>query len=121
MISFYLCDMRICKVSILLFLIIKASLGLGMMPSLAVESCCSHETEKIEILEATEDIQDEQEEKNCCDGPACHCFCCHAVFIGEDFAEFQLNDDSKVRSLNIFSSSNYHHLATNAIWQPPRV
>ena len=107
--------MKLLKSGIFIFLILKASLGFGMLTSMMSSSCCSSD-EVIEIV----DTQD-SEDKGCCGSEACNCICCGTVFVGSSVKVIQVANTPKADSNPIFFYDGYENLMASSIWQPPRI
>lgn len=109
--------MRIFKSGILLFLILKSSLGFSMSMNMGTEACCNTNSDL--VIEKQDFQEPLEEDKGCCD-LNCECFCCAHTFISDQSTtnvEIEKAICSKQQSSY---SNNYYFLVLKAIWQPPR-
>jgi len=108
---------RILKVSILLALIFKSSLGFGAITQLiGSSSCCQVEIED----ECSTSGDEEKETKKCC-GSNCDCLCCGVVFTLDKSKELNLEEPHPIILTQPAFSFTYFHNFNLAIWQPPRL
>lgn len=115
--------MRQFKAFILLFLILKGTVGFGLPTTTSQESCCSEAS--IEVVQGMDmnnvNICDqEEEEKGCCD-LNCHCLCCLHLLKHESHTLLQIIPVILVTKSQPVYNFNYHHLCAETIWQPPRL
>ena len=102
--------MKILKVILLLFLVLKASGGFSMN----LFGCCGDK----EVTECTTDLSDE-EDKGCC-GTSCDCMCCGHIFTLNDVTELAFVIEDLRGSFLISFKDNYTNRYTASLWQPPR-
>jgi len=116
---------RIIKTGILLFLIIKGTMGFSLGSAMESKSCCDAiQIEEVTTLESDSDTPVQKEssdhEKGCCD-LNCECLCCIHLFTNGT------ETNARVNSVKIFGDNNssynfsYKHLLHKNIWQPPRL
>ncbi|NNE27111.1 MAG: hypothetical protein HKN09_09730 [Saprospiraceae bacterium] len=107
--------MKILKSGLFILLILKASFGFGMLPSLVSSDCCAAD-DAIEIV----DNQD-SEDNGCCDGAPCSCICCGHVFVGSTVKVIQGVNPPIIDTNPTFIYDGYKILMASSIWQPPRI
>ena len=109
--------MRLIKVILLLFLIVKSSIAADL--SVAVSAgCCHTDSESTEIIDDKNSDQDD--EKGCCD-LVCDCICCGHTFLNEQLHDLQFVMED-IPSSDIIEYYNEYRLQFNAnIWHPPRL
>ena len=107
--------MKLLKSGIFIFLILKASLGFGMLAAMGNGDCCSAD-EAIEVVEGQD-----SEDNGCCNGAPCSCICCGHVFVGSSVKVFQLANAPMIDTNPDFFYDGYKILMAPSIWQPPRI
>ena len=109
-------SVKITKIIVLLFLVVKTSVGMDLA-GLFATNCCS---DKIELCD-TEGAPLDDEDSGCCDGPDCECMCCGHVFL--DFGSSQsiklLPTEIHVAEFKYISSTSLQD--PTAVWHPPRI
>ena len=107
---------KITKIIVLLFLVVKTSVGMDLM-GLVGSDCCS---DKVELCDS-KDAPLDDEDSGCCDGPDCECMCCGHVFL--DFGSSQnlilLPVEIHVAEFKYISSTSLQE--PTAVWHPPRI
>ena len=103
------------KVISLLFLILKATLGLGQLSNM---SCCE---DNAVIMESTCDTEVPVEEnKGCCDDNKCECLCCINVFINSPKSQVSVVSQMIEGSSDFEYHNLYQHQKSNLFWHPPQ-
>ena len=117
--------MRLFKMCILLFLIVKGTLGYSFAFSMDTAICCTNTT--LEVLNQSSDDSnsvydgsDEDEEKGCCD-QNCHCVCCIHILTNVNEKERQTISKAEFSDMVSQYNFSYQHLLLKNIWQPPRL
>ena len=106
--------MKILKVILLTFLVLKTSVGLGAITLDLNSSCCP---DKQEILEDSSDTEDN---KGCCDNSVCDCLCCGHIFTFSKLIKVKPNKGTPINSTNSAFINFYTFENASGIWQPPR-
>jgi len=114
--------MKLTKVIILIFLLVKSTVGFGGIAAMINldSACCSDKIELDESCSDEENEDQEEEEQGCC-GDNCHCTCCAHVLIP------LYSNDQKTYIPEVFASQEilyntiYQHQFSNGVWQPPRL
>jgi hypothetical protein len=112
---------RLIKSGILLFLILKGTLGFAFGNTSGSGTCC--DTANMEVVSSMvsqdmpADVDDS--EKGCCD-LTCHCLCCIHIMSDVTQDMLVLEAPKVIGQSDAIYSFSYQHVLLKNIWQPPR-
>jgi len=110
--------MRQATVILLLFLIVKSSVGMDVS-QLFSGDCCRTEINAVETMDNGSSPLDGDSD-DCCDFGNCHCLCCVHTMINEKPAAIELIHPVVNFHVDFHYKNHYKLLYQNLVWHPPQ-
>lgn len=106
---------KIFKVILLLFLVLKSTMGLSIS-----FDCCPETNDPMQMhCQDAEQSQNESEDKGCCNS-VCDCLCCGHIFTFQRALNLQLNTNDYTSNRCTPYLRSFKVLFGDNMWQPPR-